>query len=40
MFKWVSALVNRICKRFNKSLLEQDGQNAIHKSLCVMQKDP
>jgi hypothetical protein len=40
MFKWASTLVDRIGKRFNKSLLERDGKNAIQNSLRVMQKDP
>jgi hypothetical protein len=40
MFEWTSTLVVRIGKRFNKSSLERDGQNAIHNSLRIMKKDP
>jgi hypothetical protein len=40
MFEWSSTLVDRIGKRFNKSSLEGEGQNAIQNSLLIMKKDP
>jgi hypothetical protein len=40
MFEWLFTLVVRIGKRFNKSSLERDAQNAIHNSLRIMKKDP
>ena len=40
MFKWSSTLVDRIGKRFDKSSLERDGQNAIQNSLRIMKRDP
>jgi hypothetical protein len=40
IFEWSSTLVDRIGKRFSKSSLEPDGQNAIHNLLRIMKKDP